>query len=114
MKILGLKIITIAILIWIYAVAILGFVEIFTEPLNLEIPSIYFAVLLSIIGVCLGFLFSYISLQKSIYKSYIALAITMFFTILLFGDFLVFGSKAFLELLIKTVVYVGRILHQKN
>lgn len=82
------------ILIWLYAVAVMGFIHIILIQLNIGFSSSYLSIMLSLIGICLGILFYYLSFLKSKTKMYISLIVGMFIIILIPSSYLVAGVTA--------------------
>ena len=92
--------ISILILFWIYAIAMTGFVEIFLKPFGINISSFYLALILSIIGIALGFLFYGISLLKSSLKATITIGVMGAILLLIVITYFLFGLNALIDLFI--------------
>ena len=92
--------ISILILFWIYSVAVMGFVEIFLKPFEINLSSLYLSLILSIVGILLGFLFYGGSLLKSSVKSTIKIGVMGAILLLIVLTYLAAGLYALIELFI--------------
>ena len=97
-----MQVIYLILLFVLYAIAMEGFIDIFSSPLGIGSASLQFSLLLSGIGIGLGFLFYVLSkLDKSIKRLTIlgvpGVILLMFvFTYLIFGVFVLFDLIVFL------------------
>ena len=91
---------SIFILFWFYIMAMMGFIEIFLIPLGINISSFYIAIILSSVGIVLGFLFYAISLLKSSLKATITIGIMGTILLLILITYLLYGLSALVELFI--------------
>lgn len=92
--------ISILILFWIYAVAVMGFVEIFLKPFGINISALYLSLILSMVGILLGFFFYGVSLLKSSVKSTIKIGVMAAILLLIVLTYLAAGLYALIELFI--------------
>ena len=62
--------IAIIILVWVYAVSVMGFLTVFSTLLGLGNSPMQLSIILSLFGVGLGFVFYGLSFLKTTIKSY--------------------------------------------
>jgi hypothetical protein len=94
----------------LYTVAVWGFVDIFSDLLELSYSSLHVSFLLSFIGIGLGVLFYYVSILKSNVKGYIITGIVIFISIIFVIPYFQLKIDALKEsvlLLIKTGLFLG-------
>lgn len=84
----------------IYTLAVMGFLEIFLILFGINYSSFYISLILSIIGIGLGFLFYGGSLLKSSIKSYIVIGTLGAILLLILLTYLVAGVSALIELFV--------------
>ena len=80
--------------------AMMGFIEIFLIPLGINLSSFYIAIVLSSVGIALGFLFYGISLLKSSVKATITIGVMGSILLLILITYLLYGLSALVELFI--------------
>jgi len=98
-----MQIISLFLLFILYAIAMEGFIDIFSSPLGIESASLQFSLLLSGFGIGLGFLFYVLSkITKSI-KRIIVLGIPGFLLLLFLVTYLLFGVYALFDLIVLLV-----------
>jgi len=95
-----MQIIALATLLWLYAVALQGLVEIFSPLLGFDYDPLYLSFIFSVVGIGLGLLFYAISLLKPAIKRYIKIGIPAVICLLLIGTLIGGGIPAFAELFI--------------
>lgn len=91
---------SIIILFWIYAIAMTGFVKIFLLPLQINMSPFYLSLVLSIVGILLGFLFYGLSLLKKSLKTTIVIGIMVSILFIVLFTYLIAGLNALIELFI--------------
>ena len=92
--------ISIIILIWVYAVAVVGFVKIFSKILEINYDLTYFSIIISLVGVGLGLLFYWMSMLNKNIKNFVITGIPAFILILIISTYLVAGIVVLIELFI--------------
>ena len=80
--------------------AMIGFIEIFLIPLGINLSSFYIAIVLSIVGIALGFLFYGVSLLRSSVKATITIGIMGTILLLILITYLLYGLSVLVELFI--------------
>jgi len=81
----------IILLIWLYAVAIIGFIDIMLTQANIGFSSTIISIILSILGVSLGLIFYLLSLLKSTTKMYITISAIGVILLLILAVYLIGG-----------------------
>ena len=81
----------IILLIWLYAVAIIGFIDIMLTQANIVFSSTIISIILSILGVSLGLIFYLLSLLKSTTKMYITISAIGVILLLILAVYLIGG-----------------------
>lgn len=113
-----MQILTILLLIWISGVSTYGFLELFLKILQINYPTTTLALILSLIGIGMGFLFYFLSKLDKKIKNIIITGVPLFILILIafyyltdgvVGLIYIFGHliKICLFYLICTVPMVG-------
>jgi len=92
--------ISIIILIWIYSVAVVGFVKIFSKILEINYDVTYFSVIISLAGVGLGLLFYGISMLNKNIENFVITGIPAFVLILIISTYLIADIFALIELFV--------------
>jgi hypothetical protein len=95
-----MQIIALASLLWLYAVALQGLMEIFSPLLGFAYDPSYISLIISLVGIGLGLVFYALSLLKPHIKRYIKLGVPAVICFSLVGAYLVAGIPAFVELFI--------------
>lgn len=101
--------ISFTILIWVYAIAVYGFIKIFSTLLELNYDLNYFSITISLVGVGLGLIFYKIALLSRAIKNYILIGIPAFILILIVSTYIIAGVDALFGLftfLLKILVIV--------
>lgn len=91
LKIYAMKAILMILLIWLYAVSILGFIYIILIQLNYDFSATYLSIILSVIGLLLGFGFYYLSFLNDKNKLYFSLFAFFTIVVLIISSYLLFG-----------------------
>ena len=92
--------ISIIILIWIYSVAVVGFVKIFSKILEINYDVTYFSVIISLVGVGLGLLFYGISMLNKNIENFVITGVPAFILILIISTYLIADIFALIELFV--------------
>jgi len=102
--------VAIVIVVWIYMVSIMGFLQIFNvPPFNIGYSSLILSLVLSLIGISLGFLFYGLSLLKATIKKYMVFGITISILLPILVIYFGLGTNALIELLV-FIVKIGFFL----
>ena len=99
-KIFIMQAISIIILIWIYSVAVVGFVKIFSKILEINYDVTYFSVIISLVGVGLGLLFYGISMLNKNIENFVITGVPAFILILIISTYLIADIFALIELFV--------------
>ena len=96
------QIASIIILLWVYAVAVLGFVKIFSkeEVLNANFDLSLISFIISLTGIVLGLFFHKIVMLNRTVKNYIIVTIPAFVLILIISTYLIAGFTGLVDLFV--------------
>lgn len=86
-----MQLVPIILLIWLYAVAVMGLINIVLTELQISFSAIYLSIILSLVGVVLGLLFYFLSFLKSKVKIYISITTTIIILLIILIAYLLAG-----------------------
>jgi len=92
--------ISIIILIWIYAVSVMGFLYVFSDLIGLSTPPMELSFLLALFGVGLGFIFYGLSFLKTQIKNYAILGTMGIIFLMILITYISFGISTLSDLLL--------------
>ena len=88
-----MQILTIILLIWISGISTYGFLELFLKILQINYPTTALALILSIVGIGMGFLFYFLSKLDQKIKNIITMAVPLFILLLIVFYYLTGGMS---------------------
>ncbi|MFO7860651.1 MAG: hypothetical protein R6U41_05450, partial [Desulfosalsimonas sp.] len=88
------------IILWVYTIAIFGFVKIFSKILEINLDLTVISFMISLIGIILGLIFYKITILSKNIKNYIFVGIPGFILSLMIVTYLVSGFAGLVYLLV--------------